>query len=58
LRDLLLTRPTKEQSISDLLVNTTGWWIDVFAPTNDEMRNITKVQPFFAPSASTNNKYL
>jgi hypothetical protein len=38
--------PQKDQqdkTVADLLVETTSWWIDVFAPSNDEMRAISKV---------------
>ncbi|KAI8987145.1 hypothetical protein BDB01DRAFT_784711 [Pilobolus umbonatus] len=32
-----------EASVADLLVETTNWWIDILAPTNDEMRAISKI---------------
>lgn len=41
---LLMKAPTDDQeTVADLLVETTSWWIDVFAPSNEEMRAISKV---------------
>lgn len=34
----------QDKLVSDLLVDTTNWWIDVLAPTNEEMRAISKVK--------------
>jgi Mg2+ and Co2+ transporter CorA len=31
------------KTVADLLVETTSWWVDIFAPSNDEMRAISKV---------------
>ncbi|CEP17618.1 hypothetical protein [Parasitella parasitica] len=44
-RQLLLTKsPSDDQIIvADLLTETTSWWIDIFAPSNDEMRVISKI---------------
>ncbi|KAI8883813.1 cora-domain-containing protein, partial [Backusella circina FSU 941] len=45
-RDLLklhMTSTEKPKTVADMLVETTSWWIDVFAPSNDEMRAISKI---------------
>ncbi|KAG1048453.1 hypothetical protein G6F43_009161 [Rhizopus delemar] len=42
-RHLLVATPYNTTTISELLVNTTNWWIDIYAPTNEEMRSISKV---------------
>ncbi|KAG2197559.1 hypothetical protein INT47_009557 [Mucor saturninus] len=44
-KELLETSsPDQEfKTVADLLVETTSWWIDVLAPTNDEMRAISKI---------------
>jgi magnesium transporter len=39
-----ITTNEKPKMVADLLVETTSWWIDVFAPSNDEMRAISKVK--------------
>ncbi|KAI7902229.1 uncharacterized protein BX663DRAFT_487023 [Cokeromyces recurvatus] len=31
------------KTVAELLVETTCWWIDILAPTNDEMRTISKI---------------
>lgn len=33
----------EEKTVADLLVETNNWWIDIFAPSNDEMRAISKI---------------
>ncbi|CAO0789800.1 unnamed protein product [Mucor circinelloides] len=41
---LLMKAPTDDQeTVADLLIETTSWWIDVFAPSNEEMRAISKI---------------
>ncbi|KAL9559379.1 hypothetical protein MBANPS3_000453 [Mucor bainieri] len=41
---LMMKAPTDDQeTVADLLMETTSWWIDVFAPSNDEMRAISKI---------------
>ncbi|KAI8072117.1 hypothetical protein BDF21DRAFT_386916 [Thamnidium elegans] len=42
-KELLKMKSEQDKSVSDLLVDTTNWWIDVLAPTNEEMRAISKV---------------
>ncbi|KAI8337861.1 hypothetical protein BD560DRAFT_27126 [Blakeslea trispora] len=46
-RQLLNTQyPGNEKevkTVAELLIETTGWWVDIFAPTNEEMRNISKI---------------
>ncbi|KAI8061813.1 uncharacterized protein B0P05DRAFT_516300 [Gilbertella persicaria] len=46
-RQLLnIVSPQKGQeakTVADLLIETTSWWIDIFAPSNEEMRNISKI---------------
>lgn len=34
----------KDKTVADLLIDTTGWWIDILAPTNNELRIISKVK--------------
>lgn len=50
-REMLeMNSPQKDQqdkTVADLLVETTSWWIDVFAPSIDEMRAISKVCVYF-----------
>lgn len=50
-REMLeMNSPQKDQqdkTVADLLVETTSWWIDVFAPSIDEMRAISKVSVYF-----------
>ncbi|KAG0169794.1 CorA metal ion transporter [Apophysomyces sp. BC1034] len=44
LRDLLTMRAeSKERTVSELLLDTSCWWIDIFAPTNEEMRALSKI---------------
>ncbi|KAG0167962.1 CorA metal ion transporter [Apophysomyces sp. BC1034] len=31
------------RTIMDLLIDTSGWWVDIFAPTNQEMRALSKI---------------
>ncbi|KAI9339461.1 hypothetical protein BD770DRAFT_222110 [Pilaira anomala] len=33
----------KDRTVADLLIDTTGWWIDILAPTNNELRIISKI---------------
>ncbi|KAI8645372.1 hypothetical protein BD408DRAFT_411804 [Parasitella parasitica] len=41
---LLTNSPSNNQTtVADLLMETTSWWIDIFAPSNDEMRFISKI---------------
>lgn len=41
---LSMKSPQNNQAtVADLLIETTSWWIDIFAPSNDEMRAISKV---------------
>lgn len=42
-QELLLKRPNGE-TLADILAKTSGWWIDIFAPTNHEMQHISKVK--------------
>ncbi|KAG2232486.1 hypothetical protein INT48_007399 [Thamnidium elegans] len=42
-KELLKMKSEQDKSVSDLLVDTTNWWIDVLAPTNEEMRAISKI---------------
>lgn len=40
----MMKAPTDNQdTVADLLMETTSWWIDVLAPSNEEMRAISKV---------------
>ncbi|KAF7726328.1 CorA metal ion transporter [Apophysomyces ossiformis] len=44
LRDLFRMRAeNKEHTVSELLLNTSCWWIDIFSPTNEEMRALSKI---------------
>ncbi|KAI8975227.1 hypothetical protein BDF20DRAFT_877509 [Mycotypha africana] len=45
LKQLLQTPTGKQQgkTVADLLVQSTSWWIDIFAPSNDEMRTLSKI---------------
>ncbi|KAI9354399.1 hypothetical protein BD770DRAFT_392250 [Pilaira anomala] len=43
---LEMNSPEKDQvdkTVADLLIETSSWWIDILAPTNDEMRAISKI---------------
>jgi magnesium transporter len=44
-RQLLLMKSPQDNisTVADLLIETTSWWIDIFAPSNEEMRAISKV---------------
>ncbi|KAI9481248.1 MAG: hypothetical protein EXX96DRAFT_565960 [Benjaminiella poitrasii] len=49
-RDLLNTKATSlpeekgiNKSVAELLLETACWWIDILAPTNEEMRTISKI---------------
>ncbi|KAI9322525.1 hypothetical protein BX666DRAFT_1838719, partial [Dichotomocladium elegans] len=46
LKQLLLTRG--EMPVADLLLKTSGWWIDVFAATNEEMRTLSQHYMFIS----------
>ncbi|CAO3671516.1 unnamed protein product [Rhizopus stolonifer] len=44
LKQLLVTKPMNTDSpVASLLTDTANWWIDIFAPTNDEMRMISNI---------------
>jgi Mg2+ and Co2+ transporter CorA len=40
---LQMNSPDKKITVADLLVETNSWWIDIFAPSNDEMRAISQI---------------
>ncbi|KAI8357367.1 hypothetical protein EDC96DRAFT_545870 [Choanephora cucurbitarum] len=46
-RQLLSVQSSSDEkevkTVADLLIETNGWWVDIFAPTNEEMRNISKI---------------
>ncbi|GAA5807447.1 hypothetical protein MFLAVUS_000808 [Mucor flavus] len=42
-KELLEMKSDQDKLVSDLLIDTTNWWIDVLAPTNEEMRAISKI---------------
>lgn len=53
---LEMNSPEKDQvdkTVADLLIETSSWWIDILAPTNDEMRAISKVK-----SVHKNNNFI
>lgn len=37
-------KQVQDTTVADLLVETSSWWIDILAPTNEEMRAISKVK--------------
>ncbi|KAI9273854.1 hypothetical protein EDC94DRAFT_592944 [Helicostylum pulchrum] len=36
-------KQVQDKTVADLLVETSSWWIDILAPTNEEMRAISKI---------------
>ena len=32
---------------SDVMENSHGWWLDIYAPTDEEMRALGKVRPMY-----------
>ncbi|KAG1150617.1 hypothetical protein G6F37_000201 [Rhizopus arrhizus] len=41
LQKLFMTKaPNTDRTVAGILMDTTNWWIDIYAPTNDEMRTI------------------
>ncbi len=43
LQKLFITKaPNTDRTVAGILMDTTNWWIDIYAPTNDEMRTISK----------------
>ncbi|CEG67443.1 Putative FABR092Cp [Rhizopus microsporus] len=43
-RQLLVTKPPEAiNTVAELLTNTTNWWLDICAPSNEEMRSISKI---------------
>ncbi|CDH54157.1 cora-domain-containing protein [Lichtheimia corymbifera JMRC:FSU:9682] len=43
LKSLLLSHGESDKPVADLLLETNGWWIDVFAPSNEEMRLLSQI---------------
>lgn len=43
LKSLLLSHGQSDKPVADLLLETNGWWIDIFAPSNEEMRLLSQV---------------
>ncbi|KAI8098657.1 uncharacterized protein BX664DRAFT_271382 [Halteromyces radiatus] len=43
LKELLSRSVTDDETVANLLVKSSCWWIDIFAPTDQEMRIISKI---------------
>ncbi|CAO3600589.1 unnamed protein product [Absidia cylindrospora] len=42
-RDLLIKPTTSGGTVANLLIKSSCWWVDVFAPTDQEMRILSKI---------------